>query len=729
MRNFDPLTALQALLERCRVRVDGRTDGSGFFVAPGFVLSCAHVAGGTAGASARVGYEGGVYSATVLAAAPDAASAAGQPLYPFPDLALLELDAPPPGHPCVWLDPEAPPSGTRVTATGFTRDLGPRTAVLEAGGRTGPPGRAMLELVVGEVNPGLSGGPVLSHRSGGVAAVVKATRQEDSAMGGYGVPVSALRLLDPAAYRRVLAAHDRFHAADDRWRTLADALPSADAPWAEPRAAAAGDRLAARVAERVAERVADRAFLALLAELPPDSAADLRAAFLRAAPPGTFEPALPLLDRRDVYLELAARITLDGDHLTPELAYCADLVRTLPAHGPLTRALRDRVLIRAGETGRGEAARRRIDSTPLTPTTTTTTATTTTVTTAPPRPSVIGRVRHSLRDRTRYHVMVWQFRSPEEIVPAGAESAELTLPQALLLLGELLPPQIETVEALEALDGAPGRTALVELILPHEALDEDYADWRLWPELEWWTLGRKHRLVVRPLERHQEPRLHHPWLKRWTQLADRPLDRALVCVCGRGRQQRPQALDAAFNTAPELAALALAGAPRGGTLAQAFRVAVASGIPVMLWERGTDPRPLAPDACATGCTAPGRGDCPDGRFLRAARKALTGTHRDAVPDRICDLRNEAELYEDSPDTDATPNATPDTASPDAPLGDRVVLLWDDPARQLHRTRLAPAVPAPAPAPAPAQTVIPTPTAAPSSVPIPAPAPATEGLPR
>ncbi|MEV7215464.1 trypsin-like peptidase domain-containing protein [Kitasatospora cineracea] len=720
MRNFDPLTALQALLERCRVRVDGRTDGSGFFVAPGFVLSCAHVAGGTAGAPARVGYEGGVYAATVLAAAPDAASAAGQPLYPFPDLALLELDAPPPGHPCVWLDPEAPPSGTRVTATGFTRDLGPRTAVLEAGGRTGPPGRAMLELVVGEVNPGLSGGPVLSHRSGGVAAVVKATRQEDSAMGGYGVPVSALRLLDPAAYRRVLAAHDRFHAADERWRTLADALPSADAPWAEPRPAAAGERLAARVAERVA----DRAFLALLAELPPDSAADLRAAFLRAAPPGTFEPDLPLLDRRDVYLELAARITLAGDHLTPELAYCADLVRTLPAHGPLTRALRDRVLIRAGETGRGEAARRRIDSTP-----------TTTTTTAPPRPSVIGRVRHSLRDRTRYHVMVWQFRSPDEIVPAGAESTELTLPQALCLLGELLPPQIETVEALEALDGAPGRTALVELILPHEALDEDYADWRLWPELEWWTLGRKHRLVVRPLERHQEPRLHHPWLKRWAQLADRPLDRALVCVCGRGRQQRPQALDAAFNTAPELAALALAGAPRGGTLAQAFRVAVASGIPVMLWERGTDPRPLAPDACATGCTAPGRGDCPDGRFLRAARKALTGTHRDAVPDRICDLRNEAELYEDSPDTptgtptdapDATPgtptdtpNATPGT--PDAPLGSRVVLLWDDPARQLPRTRLAPAAPSPTPAPVP--------TAAPAPHPIPAPAPATEGLPR
>ncbi|MDR3036416.1 MAG: serine protease, partial [Kitasatospora sp.] len=441
MRNFDPLTALQALLERCRVRVEGRTDGSGFFVAPGFVLSCAHVAGGTAGAPAQVGYEGGVYSATVLAAAPDAASAAGQPLYPFPDLALLELDTPPPGHPCVWLDPEAPPSGTRVTATGFTRDLGPRTAVLEAGGRTGPPGRAMLELVVGEVNPGLSGGPVLSHRSGGVAAVVKATRQEDSAMGGYGVPVSALRLLDPAAYRRVLAAHDRFHAADDRWRTLADALPSADAPWAEPRPTATGERLAARAAERVAERVADRAFLALLAELPPDSAADLRAAFLRAAPPGTFEPDLPLLDRRDVYLELAARITLDGDHLTPELAYCADLVRTLPAHGPLTRALRDRVLIRAGETGRGEAARRRIDSAPLTPTTTTTATTT-----APPRPSVIGRVRHSLRDRTRYHVMVWQFRSPEEIVPAGAESAELTLPQALCLLGELLPPQIETVE-------------------------------------------------------------------------------------------------------------------------------------------------------------------------------------------------------------------------------------------------------------------------------------------
>ncbi|MFK0193108.1 trypsin-like peptidase domain-containing protein [Kitasatospora sp. NPDC090308] len=702
MRNFDPLTALQALLERCRVRVDGRTEGSGFFVAPGFVLSCAHVAGGAAGGRVRVEYEGAAHPATVLAAAPDAAAAAGRPLYPFPDLALLELADPPPGHPCVWLDPEAPPSGTRVTATGFTRDLGPRTAVLAAGGRTGQPGRAMLELVAGEVNPGLSGGPVLSHRSGGVTAVVKATRQEDSAMGGYGVPVSALRLLDPAAYRRVLSAHDRFHAVDARWRSLADAPPPtgyADGP----------------AAARTAERAADRAFLALLAELPPDSAADLRAAFLRAAPPGTFEPDLPLLDRRDVYQELAARVTLGGDHLTPELAYCADLVRALPGDAPLTRALRDRVLIRAGETGRGEAARQRIDGSPAYA-----------PASAPPhhpprpaapvRPSVIGRVRHSLRDRSRYHVRVWQFRGAEEIVPAGPESAELTLPQALRLLAESLPPQIETVEALEALDGAAGRPALVELILPHEALDEDYAGWRLWPELEWWTLGRKHRLVVRPLERHQEPRLHHPWLMRWEHLAEQSLDRALVCVCGRGRQQRPQALDAAFNTAPELAALVLAGAPRGGALAQAFRVAVASGVPVMLWERGTDPRPLDQGACATGCTAPGRGDCPDGRFLRAARTALADTHRDAAPDRIRDLRNEAELHE------AERHPGPD--APDAPLGDRVVLLWDDPARQLPRTRLAPAATSPVTAPtAPAASTAPDPAPSTST------APATEGLPR
>ncbi|MFB7947163.1 trypsin-like peptidase domain-containing protein [Kitasatospora phosalacinea] len=696
----DPLTALQALLERCRVRVSGRTDGSGFFVAPGYVLSCAHVAGGTAGARVRVEHGAAAYGATVLAAAPDESAADRSPyaLYPYPDLALLEVDDPPVGHPCVWLDPESPSSGTKVTATGFTLDLGPRTAVLDTGGRTGPFGQALLELVAGEVNRGLSGGPVLSHRSGGVAAVVKATRQEDSAMGGYGVPVSALRLLDPVVYRRVLGAHDRFHAADDRWRSLADAL-------AEGQRAGAG-----------AERSADRAFLALLTELPADTSAELRAAFLRAAPPGTPEPDLPLLDRRDAYLELAARITPGGDRLTPELAYCADLVRSLPPQLPVARGLRDRLLIRAGETGRGEAARQRIDDGPRGATPAGAVGGTNGAGGAA-RPSVIGRVRHSLRDRTRYHVMVWQFRSAEEIVPAGAESGELTLPQALALLAELLPPQIEVVEALDGTE----RAALVELLLPHEALDEDYADWRLWPGLDWWTLGRKHQLVVRPLERHQEPRLHHAWRRRWERLDAQPLDRTLVCVCGRGRQH-PRALDAAFNTDPGLTALALAGAPRGEALSRAFRVAVASGVPVMLWERGRDPRPLDRDVCATGCAAPGRGDCPDGRFLRAARKALTGTHRDALPDRVYDLRNEAELHEpehaaaqDGPDGPDGPDR------PDAPLGHRVVLLWDDPARQLPRTRLAPAATA-----QPTATAPPTTVEGPPSVPSPR---TQEGLPR
>ncbi|BAJ26215.1 MULTISPECIES: trypsin-like peptidase domain-containing protein [Kitasatospora] len=662
MRHSDQLSALQGLLEHCRVRVDGRTTGSGFFVAPGVVLSCAHVAGGTVGGPASVEHEGRAYAGRVLAAAPDAAAAAasGQSLYPFPDLALLELDDPPPGHPCVWLDPEAPPFRTELTAAGFTPLMGARLAKLEAGGRTGRPGQAMLELVGGEVNPGLSGGPVLSSRSGGVVAVVKATREADTAMGGYGVPVSALRLLDPAVYRRVLAAHDRFHAADGRWRALAD--PLADAPGRERRP--------------LAERDADRAFLELLADLPasPEQGqglgAELRAAFLRAAPAGAFEPELPLLDRRDVYLELAALLPAGDGQLPPELAYCADLVRSLPPGGPLARRLRDRVLIRAAESGLGEAARRLTDGDAPEPPRPA----------ASVRPSVIARVRHSLRDRTRYHVMLWRFHGPEEIVPAGAESAELPLPGALALLAGSLPAQIETVEALDD----AGRPALVELILPHEALDEDYADWQLWPEQFWSTLGRDHHLVVRSLERHQEPRLHRPWQVRWERLADRPLGGALVCVCGRGRLQQPRALNAAFNTAPGVAALALAGSPREGELAQAFRVAVASGVPVMLWERGGEPHSLGADACATGCAAPGRGDCAGGRFLRAARAALADTHRDAAPDRVSVLRNEAELLvaADGPDP-----------APEPPLGDRVVLLWDDPARRLPRTRLAPAGPA------------------------------------
>ncbi len=128
------------------------------------------------------------------------------------------------------LDPQPPWDETSVTAAGYTSVLddapAPRKVVLKVKGDTGYQSGGLLELHGAEVNRGLSGGPVLSHVSGGVCALVKATRAEGTDLGGYGVPLSTLRRLDPQVYVRLITAHDAFHDEDSRWSRLSDCITS-----------------------------------------------------------------------------------------------------------------------------------------------------------------------------------------------------------------------------------------------------------------------------------------------------------------------------------------------------------------------------------------------------------------------------------------------------------------------------------------------------------------------
>ncbi|NUS13888.1 MAG: hypothetical protein HOY69_21185, partial [Streptomyces sp.] len=312
------------------------------------------------------------------------------------------------------------------------------------------------------------------------------------------------------------------------------------------------------------------------------------------------------------------------------------------------RDVRDEVLITAGRLGLGEAARQRLADGPA----------------AAGRPSVIGRIRHSLRDRHRYHVMVWRYRSARDIVPAAAESEALPLADAVDRLAAVLPGQIELM-------GGVGRPGLVELILPEEALDEGFAELSLWPRFPWFSLGRKQHLVVRPLERHEEPALHAAWAERWRRLDGRPVSESVVCVCGRDDQHQA-ALGASFDSDPGLAALALAGSPRSAApVADAYKVAVASGVPMMLWQRGS---PACPRADGGVCGVPGQGACPGGGFLAELCAGLTGTGRDDLPERVTRMRNDAR------------KAPPGGGG----LGGEIVLLWDDPHRLIPQPPLAPA---------------------------------------
>jgi hypothetical protein len=224
--------------------------GSGFFVAPGWLLTCAHVVGKGGAAVCRgesamsVTWQErtaaddewadrtGAGTAVLVAPRPDSPQAVRDP-WPFPDLALVRVTGAD-DVPCLWLGDREPGARTSLGIYGWsvqTGELGVRHALGELAGSDA---RALLlagSLPVG----GLSGGPVLDLRQGSVIGVIKGRRRED----GVAVPVTALyELLDlpegGRVVREVLRAHDLYHlgrlggvpSPHPDWTALQAALPA-----------------------------------------------------------------------------------------------------------------------------------------------------------------------------------------------------------------------------------------------------------------------------------------------------------------------------------------------------------------------------------------------------------------------------------------------------------------------------------------------------------------------
>ncbi|WP_311702736.1 VMAP-C domain-containing protein [Streptomyces litchfieldiae] len=245
----DPFETLAPLVAAATVRIhaaptgyDGgepvtRPWGSGFFVAPNWVLTCAHVAlrgGGGEGGGREVGLSvRGVerlLTGRVEWAQPEHNAAGG--LWPAPDLALIRLLEPVP-HPCVWL--------TERTARVFTQGevaffgcVETDEGIEDVSGRCSIRGERGSEgqMKLGgedEVPEGVSGGPVVDLERGEVIGVLKA-RRSAGRDGGLATSVVQLRRLplpaDPVLddhddlYQRVLRGHDRYHA--DRHQDVAD---------------------------------------------------------------------------------------------------------------------------------------------------------------------------------------------------------------------------------------------------------------------------------------------------------------------------------------------------------------------------------------------------------------------------------------------------------------------------------------------------------------------------
>ncbi|WP_324606075.1 trypsin-like peptidase domain-containing protein [Streptomyces sp. NRRL WC-3725] len=201
--------------------------GSGFFIAPGWLLTCAHVVGKGGAAVCRgesalsVTWQertadgaweprDGTGTAVVVAPRPEAGRPARDP-WPFPDLALVRVTGTDKVR-CLWLgDREAGPR-TPLGLYGWSVQTGELGIRQGSGELAGSDARALLLTGILPIG-GLSGGPVLDLRHGSVIGVIKGRRREE----GVAVPVTALyELLDSReagrAVREALRAHDLHHA-------------------------------------------------------------------------------------------------------------------------------------------------------------------------------------------------------------------------------------------------------------------------------------------------------------------------------------------------------------------------------------------------------------------------------------------------------------------------------------------------------------------------------------
>jgi len=183
---MDHSEQLLALFRRCTARVSDRQSsgerGTGFFVAPGLFLTCAHVVKSSRDRSDSVAveWEGRSYIATIEKCL-DAE---------YPDLALLKIEQKMGAHPCVYLH-ESVDLGDKLYSYGYT-DNYPKgdSATFESEGWADE--QKLLKLKGGEVRHGLSGAPILNRRTGGVCGLVTRTRGVDTSMGGRAVPTSTI---------------------------------------------------------------------------------------------------------------------------------------------------------------------------------------------------------------------------------------------------------------------------------------------------------------------------------------------------------------------------------------------------------------------------------------------------------------------------------------------------------------------------------------------------------
>jgi hypothetical protein len=195
---------LYELLRQCTLRIDSAQRGhlgTGFFVAPGLIVTCAHVVEDVRSEAIDVFWNGQSYPVQLKEYRPEPEG---------PDLALLSIDLQ--EHPCVWLHEGATPFDALYSYGYPDDDPGGASTTFTLEGPSGEQGE-LLKFQSGQVRPGQSGAPLLNTQTSGVCGVVYSTRGRASDLGGGAITTAILLQTFP----ELVALQRQFHERNQRW--------------------------------------------------------------------------------------------------------------------------------------------------------------------------------------------------------------------------------------------------------------------------------------------------------------------------------------------------------------------------------------------------------------------------------------------------------------------------------------------------------------------------------
>ena len=192
--------------------------GSGFLVAPGQVLTCAHVA-----AECRQGLITVRWAGRELIENSEDSRRLIPPqrgpglTYESPDLALVSVE-PRPDQPFVWLADQAPDMASTVVCFGYSEHTPDAGAALDPVMLQVPAASGeFVKVQQGEIAQGMSGSLALDLDTQRVCGMVKVSRDPQAPRGGWIIPVSVIAAHLGETVEKNMAGHGPTSA----WRQLA----------------------------------------------------------------------------------------------------------------------------------------------------------------------------------------------------------------------------------------------------------------------------------------------------------------------------------------------------------------------------------------------------------------------------------------------------------------------------------------------------------------------------